>query len=45
MEVIDTWNREVILNSYIIQPIVVDTYSHRAIFLFHEKDRCTKGAT
>ena len=42
MEVIDAWNREVVLNSYIIQPMIVNIHSYRAIFLFYKKDRCTK---
>ena len=42
MEVIDAWDREVVLNGNIIQATIVDTHSHRAVFLFHKKDRCAK---
>ena len=42
VEVIDAGDRKVVLNGNIIQPMIVDTHSHRAVFLFHKKDRCAK---
>ena len=45
MEIIDAGDREVVFNGDIIQPTIVDTHSHRAIFLFDKEDSCTKRAT
>ena len=44
VEVINAWDGEVVLNSNIIETTIVDTHPHRSIFLFHEKDGCTKRA-
>ena len=45
VEVINAWDREIVFNSNIIETTIVDTHSHGSIFLFHEKDGCTKRAT
>ena len=44
VEVVDAWYREIVFNSDIVQAMVIDTHSHRSIFLFHKKNRCTKRA-
>ena len=44
VEIINAGNREVVFNGDIIQTTIVDTHSHRSVFLFHEKDGCTKRA-
>ena len=44
VEVIDAGNREVVLDSDIIEATIVDTHAHGSVFLFHEKDGCTERA-
>ena len=44
VEVINAWNREVVLDSDIVEATIVDTHTHRSVFLFHEKDGCTERA-
>ena len=42
VEVINAWNREVVFDSDVVQATIIDTHSHRSIFLFHKENRCTK---
>ena len=44
VEVINAWDREIVLDSDIIEATIVDTHSHGSVFLFHEKDGGTERA-
>ena len=44
VEVIDAGDREVVLDSDIIEATIVDTHSHGSVFLFHKEDGGTERA-